>query len=50
MLVAKLGKFLAFAMSIKACISLVGNLMKWKVPRRPPNLKVSTMVKDQFDV
>jgi len=38
MLVAKLGKFLAFAMSMKACISLVGNRMKWKVPWRPPNL------------
>jgi len=28
MLFAKLGKFLAFAMSMNACISLVGNLMK----------------------
>ena len=51
MLVAKLGKFLAFAISMKVCISLVGNRMKWKVPQRPPNLDTSkkqTIVQDQF--
>jgi len=48
-LVAKLGKFLAFAMSMKVCISLVGNLIKWKVPRRPPNLRTSCRTTEDYD-